>query len=241
MCLDFVDDRFREGDEEPRKPDDDSRKFTSGIWSFHHFYALFFAFLSHSYASLLFKLHSWKNLLTWSWRWIEALCGQFPKRHFGSGQHSTQPQRTWYSFSLSRTFLFQKEDFNKWVTHHAQDECKSGFIFDKFTFESLKGGKVELISVSLNVWVSHASKSLLHVGPISEHFGKFGHIVSVDIQQAQRRAIVKYSSHHEALSALKSPEVCFLSRLSISLFLISICIPALSIPIFYVLVNLCHW
>lgn len=42
---------------------------------------------------------------------------------------------------------------------------------------------------------------------LSEHFSKFGHIVNVSIEQATKSAVVKFSSHSEAVKAIKSPEV----------------------------------
>jgi len=50
------------------------------------------------------------------------------------------------------------------------------------------------------------------VGKLDEHFSKFGHIINIEVLQSQKKAVVKFSSHAEALKAIKSPEAVLGNR-----------------------------
>jgi len=50
------------------------------------------------------------------------------------------------------------------------------------------------------------------IGKLSEHFSKFGHIINIEVLQSQKKAIIKFSSHLEALRAIKSPEAVLGNR-----------------------------
>jgi len=65
-------------------------------------------------------------------------------------------------------------------------------------------------SVSLTVvGIPH---NLNTMGKLSDHFSKFGDIVNIEILQSQKKAVIKFNSHMEALKAIKSPEAVFSNR-----------------------------
>jgi len=50
------------------------------------------------------------------------------------------------------------------------------------------------------------------ISKLDEHFNKFGPIVNIEVLQNEKKAKIKFSSHRDAHSALKSPEAVFGNR-----------------------------
>jgi len=50
------------------------------------------------------------------------------------------------------------------------------------------------------------------MGKLSDHFSKFGDVVNIEVLQSQKKAVIKYNSHMEALKAIKSPEAVMGNR-----------------------------
>jgi hypothetical protein len=63
-------------------------------------------------------------------------------------------------------------------------------------------------SESTLLCVLNIPRDLNTIGKIDEHFSKFGPIVNIEILQNEKKARVKFSSHRDAVAAMKSPEVC---------------------------------
>eukprot|EP01124_Arcella_intermedia_P017134 TRINITY_DN2383_c0_g1_i1.p1 TRINITY_DN2383_c0_g1~~TRINITY_DN2383_c0_g1_i1.p1 ORF type:complete len:807 (-),score=171.11 TRINITY_DN2383_c0_g1_i1:67-2160(-) len=77
-----------------------------------------------------------------------------------------------------------------------------------FRASHLKAKDVNATSLTV-VSIPHTCNT---VGKLHEHFSKFGHIVNVEVIQSHKKAVVKFSSHNDALKAIKSPEAVLGNR-----------------------------
>jgi hypothetical protein len=84
------------------------------------------------------------------------------------------------------------------------------------------------MSDSTLLCILNIPRELNTISKIDEHFSKFGPVVNIEILQNEKKARVKFSSHRDAVSAMKSPEVCGVKSAIVGSIFVLFC------PFFYV-------